>query len=1172
MAKRNSLIFDTSSFHPGFTEHIWPNLWDHQQQAIIEIQEYISSDKENWRNSKLIALPTGSGKAGIIATISRFLKTEGIILVLTPRRELRTQLSADMCGKYRARNYNETGRFFQNAKINLTEEGENKLPKHVLKISKIKELIESKNSNTDWRLDKNQSGQFVLVTTIQLLTYLLTNSGYFDSRTLYTNIDESLRKKYRSVVDDLMEATSLIIFDEGHYEPAPIWSDVVRSFNSPKLIFTATPFRNDLRAFDWDTTNVMHISFNDMVNKYQRIRGIKIEDLGYRTGNLKKVFLEIERKRLDLEAEFGEDVEVIVRVGSRVRILEVTRVISDLGFEYMAVHTRDVKESKAGDGIKLHRNYPIDYKKKVTYWIHQKKLLEGIDRPQISILVILDRLGNMRALVQQIGRLTRRNCKGHNRPYALVLDPTGEVRQQWQRFLEFEESLVKFGFKQRTAEELVNKIFDGYINESLISPIYANGWPKDVLIPQKKTNSGENSHNENREIDGPWDSIFKLDYRKDLIVNTKAQVLEIIGDCEANWPEIINDAISTAKKKFDRIWRVLPTNKANGEVEGLDSKILTLLGISANASPHLRSHAFYDLKLEVLLLYRTDPFVFIFDSTGTNNRAISKYLDYGKPKTLLHQLKQFNDQEIRSVSLLSSRQGKGIIASQTLNSVDLTSIPASLSDPTQIISAARGFALYEDEDVRLRFKDTKTEEEIMHPTIPFGRRVGVSRRRISDYGGMISIEGYCEWAEVMAENMRILEKKPKKLNKLSGKNVAVAKYFNRFAPESKNPPKKWNPKWLYINIARFEKEYINVRNGNSFPVLLDSLIEIKSIDNKFVGVVRVNGPEKRTFKIQVNYNERTAKYVLVSEELDNYRPANDTVGQTILQVLNNENAFSILPEDRNYFYSMGAFYIPGIKFGKSYDDSKTGILETVIAVPGLGKIETEKGNPSDFTQESKNWPDHSLFGIIDAAAKGESRIRSLSKSYFRSTAKELKKFLGDVEWFVCDDMGTERADFLALTQKNGQRYIILIHAKAESKQRYLSATKISDVCMQAIKNLDFLGPRISDHTRDWESKWKKGDGRLDRIRKSPNNLPEDIKSDIHLLKTRAEEDFEKAINNPSVLREVWLVTGQILQRSKLEELLRSENPSFREIPIVYTLFSSMSIIASSPARLRVFCY
>jgi superfamily II DNA or RNA helicase len=43
----------------------------------------------------------------------------------------------------------------------------------------------------------------------------------------------------------------------------------------------------------------------------------------------------------------------------------------------------------------------------VRYWLHQTKLLEGVDDPSFVAVAIYDVFGNARQLVQQIGRVLR---------------------------------------------------------------------------------------------------------------------------------------------------------------------------------------------------------------------------------------------------------------------------------------------------------------------------------------------------------------------------------------------------------------------------------------------------------------------------------------------------------------------------------------------------------------------------------------------------------------------------------------------------------------------------------------------------------------------------------------------------------------------------------------------
>ena len=58
----------------------------------------------------------------------------------------------------------------------------------------------------------------------------------------------------------------LVIVDEGHCEPAPHWREALRSIPVPRVIFTATPFRNDLKLFDIDFDHAYSLTHGEAVD------------------------------------------------------------------------------------------------------------------------------------------------------------------------------------------------------------------------------------------------------------------------------------------------------------------------------------------------------------------------------------------------------------------------------------------------------------------------------------------------------------------------------------------------------------------------------------------------------------------------------------------------------------------------------------------------------------------------------------------------------------------------------------------------------------------------------------------------------------------------------------------------------------------------------------------
>lgn len=128
------------------------------------------------------------------------------ILVITPRINLRDQLFKDICS-----------RFFDHLK-----KSPNDLPKKIINLEGSKKL---------GNISENENNLVIIMTFHKL---------------------ESMKKNNIKGYKILHKKIDVLLIDEGHYEPAFSWSKTTREFKIPKIIFTATPFRNDLKIFDID--------------------------------------------------------------------------------------------------------------------------------------------------------------------------------------------------------------------------------------------------------------------------------------------------------------------------------------------------------------------------------------------------------------------------------------------------------------------------------------------------------------------------------------------------------------------------------------------------------------------------------------------------------------------------------------------------------------------------------------------------------------------------------------------------------------------------------------------------------------------------------------------------------------------------------------------------------
>jgi superfamily II DNA or RNA helicase len=154
------------------------SLRTNQQNAVGMVRKYLAAfGVGHTAKAALVHMATGSGKTGVIATLSRCIPEIGTTLVLAPRIALRNQLIGDI-----------SNRFFTHL-----QRAPKTLPKVV---HNLEELVQD---------DSLPLGGSVIVGTIQLLETLKSASQHG------TRLD---RRKH-AVYELLKQHLDLIIVDEG---------------------------------------------------------------------------------------------------------------------------------------------------------------------------------------------------------------------------------------------------------------------------------------------------------------------------------------------------------------------------------------------------------------------------------------------------------------------------------------------------------------------------------------------------------------------------------------------------------------------------------------------------------------------------------------------------------------------------------------------------------------------------------------------------------------------------------------------------------------------------------------------------------------------------------------------------------------------------------------------
>ena len=353
--------------------------------------------------SALVHYPTGSGKTGIMAVIAALRAVSGPVLIVCPSDALVDQLISELQSDFW-----DTIGADQNWHLPNTVR---------LYPSTVDAIMRQTN--------ENQVGRQVVVGTIQALQQIHTSSTY----------------------QRLIGLFSIVMFDEGHREPAPKWASAVRGLNAPIVLFSATPYRNDYKLFAVDPGFITFLSFQK-ASFDGLIRPVSVieEELPNSAVGFAQ-FVIGWRDKMIRDNRMSASDKIIVRADTEQLVQDIFAALKSAlvgrAERVLAIHDNFHEFEDNGDF--QFRNVPNGLRQRTeTFLVHQFKLIEGIDDPSCRLLALFDPFGTDRQLVQQIGRLTRHPGPiGQQADPAFVLARRGdEAQKAWARFLEYDQSCV----------------------------------------------------------------------------------------------------------------------------------------------------------------------------------------------------------------------------------------------------------------------------------------------------------------------------------------------------------------------------------------------------------------------------------------------------------------------------------------------------------------------------------------------------------------------------------------------------------------------------------------------------------------------------------------------------------------------------------------------------------
>ena len=981
-------------------------LWPHQSSAVEMIRRFLDAQRGRKGPSALVRMPTGTGKSGVIAVAAQHLVTTGDVLLLTPWDALVRQLQADVAS-----------RFWERLGVPIPS------VKKLVRIypSTAREELANHGRHTIW---------LATIATIQSI-----------QRTKEEEYAE-LRKRLR-----------LVVVDEGHYEPARSWADAVRGLERPTVLFSATPYRNDVKYFHLSEEYQSHFSHGD-AESTRILRKVQFEPVSF------DGIPEFCDRLVDaVESRFGSDPSsrVIVRCDSAAEINQVVDNLSERGHSALGIH----ETFPAHDPVHL-RHVPDLAERSERFWVHQFKLTEGIDSSGFKAVAFFRPLPSERAFVQQVGRILRNPSRSASDIGLVIHRDSNPLDAAWEAYRAYDEEVAGSGLPASPLEiaswQPTPQYFDGRFRDSF--DIQKEVEAEDLLFPRSVR-------------------VFQVEESFDL--DELAQSVEVYLE--------ENDCL------HHRVFEPRP-----------DVRLHPYLMISN--SPILSRSAFYQCRLGFTCYRRIKRYLFYLDSEGLHPDALGQLVPVDTSR--LRRLYHGTNARLASVSLANTNLGPSAARRRTIHARSIGDLGPDLSDHAQLATTATGSFQLSSADGNSRY---------------VSRYVGFSRSRISD-GGMVEFDEYNEWLDHLAQA-------------LDDTGVRPLRVFDRFAEEIRQPTDP-TPRSILLDFD--PADFLDGQNAPSGRLHVDDLcLDVK--DGRFALAAN-----DTTYDVSIEWNERASRYLLSSKELDQRFsvPARSSGPRalTLVSYLNREQAFRVIPASgvstEYCIYTGRRFYKPRLPLGPSTNSDNPDLLELMQGVAQLGSIDNEKGAPGSAT--NTGWSPDSLFGFIDSRGAG-------------SVLEDDMRF----DLLVCDDMGTEIADFIGLDSAN--RRVVAMHAKAFRIAKRISASSLQEVSAQALKNLGFLQPYPygkPPNLKRWNGPWKGAAGTVaSRIRQgsgTPNALWKQLR---------------EAMVDPQYSREVWIVMGQGPPQSLLRDESRKRHPRAEVIQMLFSLQATWGAVASTGARLRV---
>lgn len=355
-------------------------------------KKLVEAFKGNNYSHKIIVLPTGTGKTGVIGT-APFEISDGRVLVITPSLIIREGISDDFDTR-------TPFNFWTKRNVIINDDH---LP------------IVYRYAGYNTSSDKNR-----------VLNYL--NNAHIVIANIHKVYSSNSRKALVNILDS--DFFDMIIIDEAHHSAAESWLKTLEHFNAKKIVkLTATPIRSDEKELEGKT--IFEYSMADAINN-RYVKNLVAED--YTNEKLtfvvdgdhvdKETALEIMDKYwVTRSVAYSPECNKTI-VNMSLKVLEEKRRLGEAHHQIIAVacsidHAKQIVDLYNASGYSadyVTSDRPeesekaiINYKKgQIDVLVNVNMLGEGFDHPNISIAAIFRPFRTLPPYAQFIGRSLRR--------------------------------------------------------------------------------------------------------------------------------------------------------------------------------------------------------------------------------------------------------------------------------------------------------------------------------------------------------------------------------------------------------------------------------------------------------------------------------------------------------------------------------------------------------------------------------------------------------------------------------------------------------------------------------------------------------------------------------------------------------------------------------------------